>query len=950
MRKPFIALSFVALLVGSGLTACESPAPTPKTGAEIQPPVESAVITKSPNDDRRYAAMRLPNGLQAVLVSDPTVEVTAVSMGVGVGSYHDPAEQLGLAHYLEHMLFLGTEKYPEPNSFQKFVDQNAGVWNAFTAPDHTNYFFQLNAEKIDQALDYFSDYFKSPTFDSQYSDKERNAVNSEWSMGRSQDNRIIYSLSGITANPKHPAARLTVGNLETLSDKPGSKLHDELLAFYKRYYSADNMKLTIVGKQSIDELKALVEKHFSGIPDRNIQTPEITIPGITAAEMGKTIHYRSLKDLKLIMVEFPIEDNTAQWRLKPNEFIISLITSEEEGTAGEQLRKDGLVNTLYGYIEPDAYGADGYLRIIAELTDKGLANRDKVIASIFGYLELIKKGGVEKRYYRELQAMKKKDFENQNKPQPIQQAIDLSRKQFDYPVAHLLNADYVYETFDKRAIDAVLAQLQPQNTRIWHISKQEEAGTPIPYHEGSYSIRATTEEDFARWKEISKTLDFNLPPANPLFSDKKAKIVKAIYDKPTLIVNQRGAEAWLMHAQHYREDKGLMEVHFNVDFAFTQPKNYVLASLLNDLFSLQTTTLKDRAARAGLDITTDLNHEKSQYIRIAGYSAQQEALFKTLINQFANLTISEEEFAQVLDRFKLSIINAKKAPPYKQIFGHRERLLRLANWTDEEILAAADSVTREDVSAYHQRLFGDNLLRVYAFGNYTQEQVKEITHYAADVMRSQREPEQRHIMPSITPRMGENIYYTEVVDQTDSALMDAWIIPEQSIEQQAQFMLLDGILGNEIFTQLRTNEQMGYVVGSAASSFNEYPMFMLFVQSTNTDLAGIKARLDKFRKEFLKTLQELTPETLEQLKKSEIAKIMQKPTDFNSEATEHLADFHWAKFSFDRKQRTVAALAKVTKEDLLEAYQQFLLNQQGTHMTIQLKGTHFADKPFAEVK
>src|SRR5690606_19758174 len=168
MFTPHRLIVFVSFALALLVSACEPPS---SYTADQQPPVESVEIRKSPNDDRQYAALTLPNKLQAVVVSDPSLEVTAVSMAVGVGSFHNPAEYQGLAHYLEHMLFLGTEKYPEPNSFQKFVDQNAGQWNAFTAAEETNYFFQLNAGKIDQALDYFSDYFKSPTFDPQYSDK-----------------------------------------------------------------------------------------------------------------------------------------------------------------------------------------------------------------------------------------------------------------------------------------------------------------------------------------------------------------------------------------------------------------------------------------------------------------------------------------------------------------------------------------------------------------------------------------------------------------------------------------------------------------------------------------------------------------------------------------------------------------------------------------------------------
>lgn len=946
MRSTLVTLLFTLLLAGFGLTACESTAPVaPAEPRQLAPEIS---IRKSPNDDRQYSVITLPNQLQAVLVSDPGVEVTAVSMGVGAGSYQDPDEHPGLAHYLEHMLFLGTEKYPEPNSFQKFVDQNAGVWNAFTAPEHTNYFFQLNADKIDQALDYFSDYFKKPTFDPQYSDKERNAVNSEWSSGRSQDNWIMYRLNGITANPLHPAGRFHVGNLETLADKPGSKLHDALLAFYDRYYSANNMKLTIVGRQSLAELKTLVEKHFASIPNKNIPRPEITIPGITETEMGKSIFYQSLKDTKQLMVEFPIADNSDQWRVKPNEYINNLITSEEEGTLGEELRRLGLANGVYGYVAQDSYGADGYLRVIVEMTDKGMTKRDQIIASIFAYIELIKKDGVDARYYRELKAMWEKDFASQAKQKPVQQAIALSQRQFEYPVEHLLDASYIYEQFDEQAIRSVLQQLQPERSRIWYVSKKEKADRSIPYYEGRYSVRATTPQEFARWASIAQTLRFNLPPENQLFSDEQAVIVDAIYNQPTLIMEQDGAEVWLMHAQHYREDKGLLDLNFNIDFAMSNAKNIVLASLLNDVFALQTTTLRDRAARAGLDITIDLSPEKSQMIRITGYTSQQEALFKALLDHFAAIKINEQDFSQVLDRYRLARINARKAAPSQQLFNHMWRLLNVANWTDEELLTAANQITRADLTTFHQRIRQDNLVRIFAFGNYTDITVNTIAHYAMEKMGSQGSPQTRFTLPLISPSASTAIKFSDLIDQTDNALLTGWIGTTASVDQQAQLTLLNGIYSNEFFTQIRTNEQMGYSVGSAPINFDDYPMFVMYVQSTNTDLTTIKARLDRFREEFFTQLQAVDEATIEQLKQSEIAQLTQKPTDFTTEAREHLFDFKFARLDFDRKARTVEALGKVTKADILALYQSLLLDQNAMPMLIQLKGTHFINSPFVK--
>src|SRR5690606_42036587 len=162
-------------------------------------------------------------------------------------------------------------------------------------------------------------------------------------------------------------------------------------------------------------------------------------------------------------------------------------------------------------------------------------------------------------------------------------------------------------------------------------------------------------------------MTFSLPPENPLFSDRTTPIVDEIYKKPTMVVNQQGAEAWLMHAKHYREDKGYMELHYNVDFARESVKNYVLSSLLSDIFAMQNTTLIDRAARVGLDIGIGLSSEHSQVISINGYSGPQQELFTILFDPFAGIAISDREFAQVVDPSTLLIANFKKAPPHQQL-------------------------------------------------------------------------------------------------------------------------------------------------------------------------------------------------------------------------------------------------------------------------------------------
>jgi hypothetical protein len=106
-------------------------------------PVATVQPRKSPNDQREYRYLTLPNKLKVLLVSDAETDKSAAALAVYRGSFHEPDSRPGLAHFLEHMLFIGTGKYPEVDTFQKYITANGGSSNAYTALDHTNYFFDI---------------------------------------------------------------------------------------------------------------------------------------------------------------------------------------------------------------------------------------------------------------------------------------------------------------------------------------------------------------------------------------------------------------------------------------------------------------------------------------------------------------------------------------------------------------------------------------------------------------------------------------------------------------------------------------------------------------------------------------------------------------------------------------------------------------------------------------
>jgi insulysin len=142
-------------------------------------PVKSHIVEISPNDKRTYRHLTLGNRLDVLLVHDIETEKSSACVDVRVGSMADPTEMPGLAHFLEHMLFLGTESYPVENEYSSFLNSHGGMSNAYTDQENTVYYFDVQNSAFEEALNMFSSFFTCPLFSETATARETNAVDSE---------------------------------------------------------------------------------------------------------------------------------------------------------------------------------------------------------------------------------------------------------------------------------------------------------------------------------------------------------------------------------------------------------------------------------------------------------------------------------------------------------------------------------------------------------------------------------------------------------------------------------------------------------------------------------------------------------------------------------------------------------------------------------------------------
>jgi protease-3 len=901
-------------------------------------------IIKPPQDTRDYAELTLKNELRVIAVSDPDAAVSAAVMLVEAGTYQDPDEFTGMAHYLEHMILQGSKQYPELNGLSKLVSNNSGALNAYTYPDKTQYFFSIPNAHFAEALSRFGAQFTSPLLDPEYSDKERQAIHNEWSSGRESDAHVLARISGLLSNKQHPINRLGVGNKNTLRDQGEVKLHDKLVEFYQRYYSANQMTLVLSGKQSTKTLLSLAKKHFSQIPNTKVAKPQVTTPGLTQDNLAQFIQYQPFIEARELLLEFSIAGDDDIIAYKPFVYLNQLLTSSQPGTLIHQLKDKFGVNSISVTANPNSYGNNGTYTIIFNLTEDALAHRDDIISATFAYLNLLGKKGITKAHYDALKALLNKDFTETQQPDLLSLSNYLAESARHNRFKQLLHGRYALEGFNKNLIASTLAQLQPHNMRLWLIAPEAEVDTKVKDYEGAYKVTPISAKQIARWQAQANTWQLSVPEPIKL-QDSTADTIDKTLTTPKQVVNRDGARAWLMHSQHFSDKKGSFYWVFNNDLGEQNPKNFVLSYLLKELLLDENESLLQRYRRMGVNGVIERTPYSAPFIQLLGDTDKQPELFAKLMASLKNLNYSKRQFKRARNNAKDWVKNWDNAQPMEQMRGVFYEYMEQPARNSRIILPYIDSVTPEELNRYKDKVLNQSTFLALAFGHYSEATLNKMVASAESTVKK-RAPKPIYQKRYIAPTNNVHIAVNRESDQGDNALLEVFLSNQRDINQQANILLINTMFHNTLFTMLRTQEQLAYNLGSGPMTLDHHPGLMIFIQSENTELAELKQRLDKFRRQFAQFLPTLEPETLDTLKTSLLARLQQKPLNLFDEGSVYLNDFVNGHYQFDSLPRLIAAVKAATPDSLNKTYTD-LLQGDSFNILIQQKGTDFKTSDFA---
>ena len=211
---------------------------------------------------QRPATFTLDNGLHVVVIPDRRTPVVTQMIWYKVGSADETPGKSGLAHFLEHLMFKGTEKHPA-GEFSQLIARIGGNENAFTSSDYTAYFQRVSRDQLATMMEFEADRMTGLILKDENVLPERDVVLEEYNMrvGNSPDARLTEQImAALYLN--HPYGRPVIGWRQEIEKLD----REDALAFYKRFYAPNNATLIIAGDVSADEVRPMVEAAYGKIP------------------------------------------------------------------------------------------------------------------------------------------------------------------------------------------------------------------------------------------------------------------------------------------------------------------------------------------------------------------------------------------------------------------------------------------------------------------------------------------------------------------------------------------------------------------------------------------------------------------------------------------------------------------------------------------------------------
>ncbi|GLT96003.1 hypothetical protein SLE2022_136530 [Rubroshorea leprosula] len=895
-------------------------------------------ILKPRTDKREYRRIVLKNSLQVLLISDPETDKCAASMNVGVGFFSDPDGLEGLAHFLEHMLFYASEKYPLEDSYSKYIAEHGGRTNAFTSSERTNFHFDVNTDGFEEALDRFAQFFIKPLMSADATTREIKAVDSENKKNLLSDGRRMLQLQRHISMEGHPYHKFSTGNWDTLDVRPKAKGVDtrqELLKFYEEYYSANLMHLVVYSKESPDKIQSLVEDKFQEIRNSGRSFPSFPGQPCSSEHLQILVRAVPIKEGNKLRIVWPITPEIHYYKEGPCRYLGHLIGHRGEGSLFYILKKLGWATGLYA-----GEGARtlefSFFEVVIDLTDAGHNHMQDMVGLLFKYIQLLQQSGVCKWIFDELLAVCETGFHYQDKVQPIYYVVNIASEMRMYPPKDWLVRSSMPSNFNQDIIQMVLNELSLDKVRIFWESKKFEGLTDVvePWYGTAYSIEKVTTSMIQEWMSMAPNENLHLPAPNIFIpTDFSLKDLQEKIKYPVLLRNSSYSRVWYKPDIMFCSPKACVKIDFNCPYASNSPEAQILTSIFAQLVMDYLNEYAYYARVAGLHYYIS-NTDRGFEVTLDGYNHKLRILLETVVDKIAKFEVKPDRFSVIKERVTQDYQNLKFQQPYEQAMYYCSLLLEDRSWPWMEKLEGLPNVKAEDLAKFAPMMLSRAFLECYIAGNIERAEAESMIQHVEDIFFKGSNPICQPLFPSqhLTNRVvklerGMNYFYSkEGLNPSDenSALLHYIQVHRDDFMLNVKLQLFALIAKQPTFHQLRSVEQLGYI--TVLWQRNDFGIHGLqfIIQSTVKGPEHIDLRVQAFLQMFETQLYKMTQDEF----KSNVNALIDMKLDKHKNLREE-SRFYWREISdgtlkFDRIEAEVAALRQLTQPELIDFFNEYI--------------------------
>ncbi|CAD6233778.1 GSCOCG00007274001-RA-CDS [Cotesia congregata] len=897
-------------------------------------------IKKSPNDSQLYRGLILNNNMKVLLISDPTTDKSAVSLDVNVGYLNDPAELPGLAHFCEHMLFLGTEKYPDKNSYNSYLSQHGGSSNAMTLPDYTQYHFDVSPEYLEGAVDRFAQFFIAPLFTESATELEVQAVHSEHEKNIANDTWRQDQLEKSSADPNHPYSKFGTGHRGTLDSGPkqkGINVREALLEFHKTWYSANIMALSILGKESLDQLEKMIVDKFSPVENKEVEAPTWPEHPFNDDHFGKKWVIVPIKDIRALKMTFPLPDLSQHFRSGPAHYVSHLLGHEADGSLLSALKKAGWCNALVAGEKRAARGGCNFFSIYVDLTEEGINHVDDIVKLTFQYINMLRINGPLEWIFDECKQIANVDFNFKEKLLPRTTVNVTVRALQKYPFEEVLTGPYLPTEWRPDLINTVVDCLVPEKIRIHVVGKvYQNIADQLEFWYGTkYAIQVIPKEIIESWRNSGLSDELKIPNANEFipesFEIKCNSNREEINKFPKIILDTRLMRVWFKQDDEFKIPKVNLTFDFVSPYAYLDPCNFNLTNLYIQLFK---DSLNEYAYNASLaQLSWEFSASKNgMTLMVGGYNDKHRVLLSKIIDRMVNFKVDNQRFEIIKEIYIRNLKNFEADQPYQHAVYYLAVLLTEQGWTKDELLEATEFLTLDRLEEFIPKLLTKVHIQCLIHGNLTESEALEtIKMVENQLTKDPQDSEKSKTIVPLVPKQyilnreisldngSHYLYEIENKLHKSSCTEIYYQVGLQSTESNIHLELLGQIISEPFFDVLRTQEQLGYIVFSGIRRGNGVQGLRVIIQGDRHP-QYLEERIEAFIHSVQDRIVNMSEDEFNRHKTSLANQRLEKPKKMTTLSAIFWSEITNQQYNFDRANIEVAYLRTITKSQILDFY------------------------------